>query len=365
MLHLLNLPLEIRELILEYALPAPRSPPLNPWTGAETRKPILDIEYEAWGFGPKHTLYESDPDQQQDNNCSLLIACRTTQSLVSVNRQIREETKAILNRMMDGKLRYKLDVMVVNEMEIWPTWLSVPVFATHLDEVHVTLRIFGHCISAEGLRKSARNGDAGFLWCFYALLERFLVHGPVGMKRNHQDETTNQNQQKKKKHERKFYIKTLVLDIKSCAEEEYPFPPPEITWDDYRKYRRPRGRKFTYEPDLSEFALRPEWLAQMLYPHIFWLLRLRYHTLYYGGILYEHIGKIRLLVEGKLKGEYDLAELLAPMKFDCGTSTSSRETRREYFWRLKKRALEKRMKEGLTVIWPPDPELEAYVNGQY
>lgn len=85
-----------------------------------------------------------------------------------------------------------------------------------------------------------------------------------------------------------------------------------------------------------------------------------YYTLYLGGILYEHIGVIRVLVEGKMFEEFDLAKKLAPMKWECPTTTMSRAERREYFWRWKRYVQRTRAQLGFPVIMMEDKEFEEY-----
>ncbi|KAA8646809.1 hypothetical protein EYZ11_008593 [Aspergillus tanneri] len=334
MASFLQLPHELQEIILEYALITPASPPVDPWTGKENRQPLHDVDYKAWSFGPNNTLY--DTSQQDD-------LAGTSSALLRTSWQIHEETKGILDRM--ARPCYLLDVMIVHGLELWPTWLSVPVLRTHLDEVRVTFRIFGHCISREGMRSTLGDGGHnGPEWCFYALLERFLVHGPVT------------SRQPGKHQEKKVYVKTLTINFESAADEEHPLPPPELTWKDYFRYKM----RVKDGPDLSHYAMRPEWLANSLRGQIASLLALSSYTTRYGVFLYEHIGSIRVLVEGEFVEEFDLAKQLAPMKYDCDIANFSRDPSREYFWRWKRRAQRVRQEAGLPVIWADDPEFAEY-----
>ncbi|KAI9037489.1 uncharacterized protein KD926_000284 [Aspergillus affinis] len=273
-------------MILKHALLAPYAPPTNPWTGADKRQPLKDIEYKAWSHGPRYTLYDTLLDQRLATRC---------QALLLINRQIRDETKDILRRL--GKPSYQLDVMVVNEWELWPTWLSVPVLRSHLDEVNVNFRIFGHCIVYENWRHTRGDGGHdGLEWCFYAMLERFVVHGPL-------TEPAMSDQQAPR-----FYINTLTLNIESDAFEKYL--PSDPRWEEY-KGARERHHRSIPQPDSSFFPLLPEWLAKDLYCEIDRLIGYSYHPDRYGDILYDNVGKIRMLQEGRLVREVDLAERVA------------------------------------------------------
>ncbi|RMJ22508.1 hypothetical protein PHISP_06622 [Aspergillus sp. HF37] len=70
------------------------------------------------------------------------------------------------------------------------------------------------------------------------------------------------------------------------------------TYLEYRRISRmyPRRKPPT---DLSGYGVRPEWFARTLCNQIAYMLGMSYHTLYLGGILYEHIGGIRVLVDGR------------------------------------------------------------------
>ena len=98
-----------------------------------------------------------------------------------VNHQLRDETLAAIN-IIPTKHSYELDLMIVNEETLWPTWLVVPEYTTRVDAVHATVRIVG--------TKPASSRQSGFqfdgenppviVWCFLSVLERFLCKGPVG-----------------------------------------------------------------------------------------------------------------------------------------------------------------------------------------
>lgn len=343
MVSLLSLPPEIRTIILDYAITTPPAPPKDPWTGHESRKPCRAIRYNSWDFGPIHTLYAPGP----------LCLPSTTYKLVS--RQLHAETTSVQRRLTP---RYDLDVMVVHAWDLWATWTNVPVWKTLAEEVRVTFRLFGHCALPAWLASLAGDGGSvGMEWCFYTLLERFLVLGPVNQLPD------DDGPGRERRSERRFFARTLTLNIESHADEtKYPLPPPDITYGTYREYRQlPRIYRRRKPPiDLSGYAVRPEWFARTLCSEIRYMLVMSYATLYLGGILYEHIGAIRVLVDGEIYEEFDLAAMLAPMKWDCGTATTSRETRREYFWRWKREALRRRERVGFKVVGGEDEEFGEY-----
>jgi hypothetical protein len=64
-------------------------------------------------------------------------------------------------------------------------------------------------------------------------------------------------------------------------------------------------------------------LLKFLGYEIKYLLNMHYHSAAYGGILYERIDVIRLLLDGKLELELDLATELKKVRFDDSMSHDS------------------------------------------
>ncbi|KAJ5930823.1 hypothetical protein N7466_006316 [Penicillium verhagenii] len=338
MSRLLDLPPEIRTLIFEYVLLAPLTPPPGPWSGREDRISLQDVHYQSEKIGPQNVFYKAD-DSREIPHIRLLL----------LNHQIHDETISIMRRK--SRIPYRLDVMAIDEFELWPTWLLVPALRTHLGEVRMNLRIFGHCLDRK--KAHAHRTDTGpyiLKWCFYALLERFLIHGPL----------SHQVKAKADKESRKFFMDTLVIDVTAHPDETYRLASPELRSQDHWRWLCEHLMRRPLQPghDLAGVMPRPKWVASHLSGEIDRLLRMEYHELYYGGVLYEHIGDIQILVEGTVYQSFNLAERLAPLTFQCDRSVFSWKDRKKYFWTWKKMALMKRSGAGLPVIWPEDPVLE-------
>ncbi|KAL5362437.1 hypothetical protein BJX96DRAFT_177150 [Aspergillus floccosus] len=337
MFRLLDLPRELRDLILEYAVYISQTPPSDPWSGPGDRAAAHDVDYEAQVDAPRDVLYQPT-----------LTGETTLRKLLLVNRQIREETMAIIRKIT--RPSYCVDVIALHQLKLWPTWVSVPVIRTHLDEVRMELRIFGHCLSRQAaLANRTDTGSFILKWRFYAMLERFLIHGPLFLP----------NQAKGEEKDRKCFMRTLTINVTACPDEKHPLASSEITYSNYWRWlcTRMMHRPLSVPFDLDDVMPRPEWMASGLSTEIGALLMMDYHHLYYGGLLYEHIGAIRILVDGKVHKEFNLAERLAALRFNCEQSVFTREKRRRYFWRWKRTALRKRLDAGLPVIMPEDPEL--------
>ena len=330
--HLLTLPREVRFQILELVLCSSRTPPANPATTSQNRTALHDGDYRSGDYGLRRTKYEEGASTT--NGLPLLLT----------NRQLGAETQAVLQRATI-KRSYSLDVMFVDDSELWPTWLLVPALWTRLDELVATFRICG----TKGEDSGFRGGDGGpqqIVWCFYNLMERFLTFGPVG-------------ERKAGSQDRNISVRSLTLDVVTPSDGQVMMADSRENcnkWFDHR--RRYHGPE---DPDLSSFSIRPEWLAGFLSNHIHSLLHMGYYTAKYGMIMHERIGTTRLCVDGVLREEFDLCKMLADLRYDDPTNTfgnvSPREARIPYFWAWKKKALVKRRETGLPVVDPEDPEL--------
>lgn len=148
---------------------------------------------------------------------------------------------------------------------------------------------------------------------FYAALERFLRYGPVGAKKCNIDEEDEPAEYRRNMEEfegRGMLIDTLVLGFQS-AELELAFPPEGVTYEHWRSRHwggDRRGQSETSQTSSSD-TMHPEWLCQYLRDWIGGHPHMSYHTSEYRQPLYEHIGAIRMLVDGQLYCEYDIAAL--------------------------------------------------------
>src|SRR5689334_308551 len=104
-----------------------------------------------------------------------------------VSKQLRTETRTAISNL-PTRHSYTMDVMIVNETQLWPTWLSLPQLTRNVDKVHVTFRTVSVPRRPKLNYTGFRGGDGGpplITWCFYDLLIRFLEVGPVGKRQAH------------------------------------------------------------------------------------------------------------------------------------------------------------------------------------
>lgn len=123
---------EIRDIIFEYALYYFHPLPESPEAVAQNRKRLSHCteEYDECNCEDKDILI--GPEEDFGNGARRLFL---------VNRRIHEETKSLIKRKKRGLSI--MDVMVVNERELWPTWLAAPVSFHKVDNVKITFWFFG------------------------------------------------------------------------------------------------------------------------------------------------------------------------------------------------------------------------------
>ncbi|KAE8376016.1 hypothetical protein BDV26DRAFT_248101 [Aspergillus bertholletiae] len=351
MSRLLDIPVELRELIIAHVVYSSTKPPSTPLElkGQE----YYDLNYQAWVSGGTNVYY-TQQDMPSSSKCLPLLL---------TNRQLSIETRALLERR---KLDYIVDISVKNELELFLTWQSVPRLTNHISTLYTNVRLFGPIIDMKTIRRQLGDGGRlGFHWSFYAALERFLRYGPVGEKPHHEGKGASRRGQYRDDLEefrdQNILTDTLVMDFQS-ADLELSFPPDNVTfrhWSD-RHNGRDRWRSAgDISETLSSYKPRPEWLCNYLGGWINGILTMGYHVSWYGMPLYENIGTIQLLVDGQLQFEIDLASRLAGLRFTSPSGmmghlpTGERETG---FWKWKRETLLRREAQGFPVVWPSEDE---------
>ncbi|KAL4964973.1 uncharacterized protein BDV14DRAFT_200510 [Aspergillus stella-maris] len=223
------------------------------------------------------------------------------------------ETRAILDLVK--KTNYHLDISVLDDNELYATWLCVPRLSTYIDVVEVDVRLFGNIIYPNVAR--SMRGDGGhsrYEWDFLVVLERFLTVGPVSQKRK-LDKDADQDPPfgRRSYFDRGIKVNTIVLNFTS-AEEGGEFPPHEISYEDWQWQcmGRPRNRD---EITLEEYNTRPEWLAELLAEEIHCCLHFGRSRETFGKLTKERLGKITMFVDGNPFREIDVAGRLDDQKY--------------------------------------------------
>lgn len=235
------------------------------------------------------------PGAASNNNFSLLL----------VNRQLHIETRENL-KVIARRPTYSLDIVVLDEILLLPTWLSVPVITTSLDTLNVTFRISGSYNARKefdlemnrdgpyakwGRYKGFQTGNGGppaMSWQVYAILERFVKVGPAG-------EVTGRDMNKH------FTAKCIRIDFQTPAGvSREKLGPPLSGHDSFGGRKDTRGR-----------VLDPMYLADYVAHDLECMLWFSKDTWFRcGQILYEHLDKLILYKDGKEFQRWDIAEQL-------------------------------------------------------
>ena len=199
MASLLMLTREIRDIIFDFVLQTPSHRLINLPPRSEERE-ILDGPLR-WTEG--HMIRpENVTDQRRPESLSLL----------QTNHQVHCEIKQRLH-LLGRALNYRLDLTIVNEHELWPTWTKVPAPVKCIPEVSVALHSHGARTSRAMVSGFADIGEgAPLAWALRSLLVRFLLFGPIA-----RDSGTSSS---RKNCKNKCAIQRLHIDIgKSTLEE--------------------------------------------------------------------------------------------------------------------------------------------------
>lgn len=180
---LLDLPREIRDKVLSLVLATPIAPPQKPDNAIrrkEIRKPKSD-PIQGW-FDGEGVQYA--PGFSRIDLLPTLLS----------NRELYNESLVVISSL-NTKSFYELEVMLVNEKELWPTWTFVPVPTAHAQKVKASFRTFGCREKGPGNRYGGFTEGAGgpplITWSFYSFLARFLSLGQNGLPANEAERGTS------------------------------------------------------------------------------------------------------------------------------------------------------------------------------
>lgn len=157
----LSLPREIRDHIYNDVLESSIPPPASPASAVDRWE-----NDNPWG-ADHGIVYERRP---ASIFCLGLLCCK---------RQIAAEMRAAIARKSkepEGGITYKLDIMV-QHMQLWPTWISVPASPQHMRHVEVEIRIFTY--SDLEFRYDRRHMPGAVAMHLLPLLSGFFTHGPL------------------------------------------------------------------------------------------------------------------------------------------------------------------------------------------
>ena len=344
MVTLLSLPREIRDQILQEAIFFQRHPPASPSVSQD--RICLRNTFDFYWTGETNIYIE----RGQISNTQL--------SLLLTNHQLHAETKELSKR--SSEVPYRLDVMVVKECGLFPTWLSYPGRQQHIDTVHVQFRIFdpSEDINPEWLERaqyggggdgSTRTGWNAIFFLAVYLLNGFHDTAALEKKYAADDEEAAKEEAREDINEEEmeevntgeddasvsseFYhehiaqhtIKTVILDVLTPPADDHssnsdPASPPEAQQTERSVFGRSifntrddvvrRYWPFpSYPPEDYNFTVTP---AHKLVDHLRSSIALGLdrepHYQLYSELLFEHVGAIHFRIDGVSKDITDLNE---------------------------------------------------------
>ncbi|PLB53493.1 hypothetical protein P170DRAFT_131201 [Aspergillus steynii IBT 23096] len=214
-------------------------------------------------------------------------------SLLLVNRQLAEVTRWRLGQLSKSS-HYALDVMLVNEMELWPTWTFLTPPCEQVDTLTATFRITGTSPTLDGRKfrfTSGQDEPPRIIWCFFHLLETFVECGPLAEHRQSEPQAESRD---------RFTIKNLTLDFKTPTGLMAPSSLEYDNWLEGHGNKDPRT-SYTWPYNTVEtLMMRPEWLVSLISDYIGYSLDMNMFSHNFGKFLMEHVGNIRICLDGSL-----------------------------------------------------------------
>ena len=255
-------------------------------------------------------------------------------SLLLVNHKMYDETlEAVKHISIATPITYTADIIYLKEVTLWPTWLSVPMRASHIDTLYAQFRIFD-CPAGKEMPQPAvykrlflpgpndddNNPPQALIWPFYHVLIGSLLSGspcgnPVSINRLVLNFLPDMSS-----------METLLQVHPSILQQAHglcllrqdwvvPFCCPERKpplfgnvdplggggdgdgdgHDDYRQYLR---------------RIATEWLMVYVLDQLEEMARLRMENVELGKIIFENIGFIDVQLDGLCFVKIDLAQAL-------------------------------------------------------
>lgn len=290
---LLDLPRELRDEILGLVLFTPPRIPLDFSCYDHLRRELTVPSHDQQGLIRFYHLVKVLP-----NNIQYNAFFTTRASLLLLNHQLNAETSSLLRRKRPSAMQYVLDIAVVNDLELWPTWISVPLLAGEIDEIYVSIRT----ITTQRLgwnRKTNKwlggDGVPPLSWAFASMLELFLLYGPLMDAEDHSTQQEENN--------RRMTIRRLVLDVRSPSPTEISAiasynPEQVLPFNIHHLLDLRRGAT-----DINH-VMHPGLLLKQLTGSINGAL----HHSGESRLLYERMGTIETMLDGDVRNKWDLLE---------------------------------------------------------
>jgi len=318
---LLTIPRGLRDKICAYAILADINEPPKLTANFDDllsgRTKLENPQLRAWGGN--HTIkYHSD--NIVPSAVPLLLVCH----------QLYAETISNL-RIIPNTNSYGLDIILLDEVFLLPTWLRVPVLTTSVDKVNVTFRIAGS-YGGRGKYKGysfyvgfqgADGAGPAISWHIYSIIERFFKVGPAGKRQDAEEH----------KH---VTIKTLDINVEIPDNVD----PSRFNAPQTGHYGRRRDNESAGEP-----VLDPTYLAQFVITNIRWMIHMGDSAEGYGKIFHEHLDEVIVRKGGEEMARWEIARVFRDL-----TAKDWYRHESETIEQWKAQTAEKRRERGLRVL---------------
>lgn len=319
---LLQVPREIREAILEFALVSnfPDAPvdasaateglrslgPGSPTQGNITRR-MLEKD-QNFGYTCNSHRFLNTRCFMSGSSGDLPVFYQTVENpalpLLLTCHQLHDEVQDVVARWR--RPQYTADVMFVNNVGLWTTWASVPVRTGSVDTLSANFRLFGPPRDlARGMYKrdmwdgtpwssTASNGA----WGFYELLNG-LLEGKIGPWAKWSSLTSK--------------VKRLVVNITSGAVEGSEV----VSLSEIEQWVSMSQLPATFlaPPDEDDHKVAAITFARLVHM-LLSILQTPIHRRVYGEKLFQRVGVVEVQVDGERYGaEVDLSRSLADVSW--------------------------------------------------
>uniref|UniRef100_A0A8H7K922 F-box domain-containing protein n=1 Tax=Bionectria ochroleuca TaxID=29856 RepID=A0A8H7K922_BIOOC len=335
----LELPTELRQRILDFAICSRQTPPESPSASQRDRSNPRDgfwYDYCIWQLPPKNLALP----------------------LMLVSRQFCADVQKVLQLFGTN---YHVDIMFVKDCGFWTTW-SIPALprTQYIDSVHATFRIFEPTQDLDEKFKDSLclnaydEGSSGGILGFHLLLAALLRSGPGFLEpsSNAFDPSSP------------YAIKRILIDVLSPTDVvEHS----SIIASNEEFHTNHLDRARVLKDHLHDVQIAPD---TRLAEHVLWGFRMLWdlnsESLEYGAIVLEGVrDTIDFMVNGELHTSFDVAERVKTMQMPVHpwTEPPAYALRRETGYRKWRKWLDERRKlmdQGL-VFDPKRPVQVIYL----
>lgn len=259
----LELSRELRDSVYEALLLSSRPPPSSPEHGGARKYPSKEDE-DHFEY---HNHYPAD--DLKSTSGPLLLTCR----------QINEEVEEVMVRLTkSNRPLYRLDLMLLDERELYITWLAFPHPTNEISTLYADFRLSGNVEGKESILRLGNGGPPILIWGLFTLIERFLQRGP--------DFLAPRNQGR---HMRIGELRVNVLTP--------PSPPPSGYANRHYYDRSRKGHA------------SPENMVGFLIRYMSYMLRRCRYTVSESRLVFERIKRITFSLDGVERQSWELTTL--------------------------------------------------------